>query len=227
MRTPSLSLVLCFALSGHASANPEMSPEQAFDLFAKAVLESDVDANEKLHRSMVGINHYEAESVTNLHQLAPALVKEMVDGLIQYKIFSAKSANGYGTLMTDAYARTQCRATGTRAASQYVLDKKKATEIVVQFSCQVPAFNTESGEVTDAAILRKMRKSTKYAFRTWAAMLKRGKQRTLTGETMLTGDPDTGYFPDAYNMRSLTPVLYSVRPAERVDPFADMERDAK
>ncbi|KAG0940999.1 hypothetical protein G6F31_015073 [Rhizopus arrhizus] len=98
---------------------------------------------------------------------------------------------------------------------------------MVQFSSQVPAFNTESGEVTDAAILRKMRKSTKYAFRTWAAMLKSGEKRTMTGEAMLTGDPDTGYFPDAYNLRSLTSVLYSALPAERVDPFAEMERDAE
>lgn len=227
MRTLSLTLVLYFALSGNASANPEMSPEQAFDLFAKAVLESDADASAKLHRSMVDINHREAESVAHLHQFAPALVEEMVDGLVQYKLFSAKSAHEYGTLMTDAYAGAQCKATGTRAASQYVREKERVTEIIVQFSCKVPAFNTESGEVTDAAILRKMRKSTKYAFRTWAAMLKSGEKRTMTGETVLTGDPDTGYFPDSYNLRSLTSVLYSALPAERVDPFADMKLDAE
>ena len=227
MRTLRVPLALCIAVAGHAAAKPAMSPEQAFELFTKAVLESDADASAKLHRSMVDINHYEAESVADLHQYAPALVQSMVDGLVQFKLFSAKSAHEYGTLMTDAYAGTQCRATGTRAASQYLRGKEKVTEIMVQFSCQVPAFNTESGEVTDAAILRKMRKSTKYAFRTWAAMLKSGEKRTMTGEAMLTGDPDTGYFPDAYNLRSLTSVLYSALPAERVDPFAEMERDAE
>jgi len=227
VRTLRIAPMFCIAVAGHAAAKPSISPEQAFELFTKAVLESDADASAKLHRSMVDINHYQAESVAKLHQYAPALVEEMVDGLVQFKVLSAKSAHEYGTLMTDAYAGAQCRATGTRAASQYVRKEKKVTEIIVQFSCQVPAFNTESGEVTDAAILRKMRKSTKFAFRTWAAMLKSGEKRTMTGEAMLTGDPDTGYFPDAYNLRSLTSVLYSALPAERVDPFADMELDAE
>lgn len=227
VRTLRIAPMLCIAVAGHAAAEPSISPEQAFELFTKAVLESDADASAKLHRSMVDINHYEAESVADLHQYAPELVQSMVDGLVQFKLFSAKSAREYGTLMTDAYAGTRCRATGTRAASQYVWKEEKVTEIIVQFSCQVPAFNTESGEVTDAAILRKMRKSTKYAFRTWAAMLKSGEKRTMTGEAMLTGDPDTGYFPDAYNLRSLTSVLYSALPAERMDPFAEMELDAE
>ncbi|KAG1377280.1 hypothetical protein G6F59_018189 [Rhizopus arrhizus] len=43
-------------------------------------------------------------------------------------------------------------------------------------------------------------------------MLKSGEKRTMTGEAMLTGDPDTGYFPDAYNLRSLTSVLPQCRP---------------
>lgn len=226
-RTLGIPLILCMAVAGHAAAKPSMSPEQAFELFAQAVLENDADASAKLHHLMVDINHYEAESVAYLHQFAPELIKEMVDGLVQYKVLSAKSAHEYGTLMTDAYAGAQCRATGTRAAPEYAWDNERVTEIIVQFSCQVPAFSTESGEVTDAAILRKMRKSTKFAFRTWAAMLKSGEKRTMTGETMLTGDPDTGYFPDAYNLRSLTSVLYSALPAERVDPFADMELDAE
>ncbi len=226
MRTLRIPLALCIAVAGQAAAKPAMSPEQAFDLFARAVLESDANASAELHRAMQEANHDEAQSVSDLHRFVPDMVEGVVVGLTEYRVFPAKSAEGYGALMARAYARSHCRATGTRAAFQHE-PAGAAIGIVVQFSCEVPAWNAEGSERADAATLRKMRKSTKYAFRAQAAMLKRDEKRTLAGETMLTGHHETGYFPDAYNLNSLMPVVYSVVPAERVDPFADMEPDAE
>ncbi|MGW8429356.1 hypothetical protein ACWGJQ_28680, partial [Peribacillus simplex] len=82
MRIPCLLLLLFIPFASHATPTGKLSPEQAFDLFARALLESDAEAGDTLHRAMHAAQHGDAPLAVKAARLVPEMVEALAKGEI-------------------------------------------------------------------------------------------------------------------------------------------------
>ncbi|MBK0024792.1 hypothetical protein IAE57_01330 [Stenotrophomonas sp. S48] len=190
----------------HRSSPPDdrLSPEQAFDLYARTALESDAQAANALRAARPADAFLSDEMISQLASMVPDIV-ELVSREAPSRNIPASLAAEYGELMAATYARSRCRATGRDALAA-------SNEVSVSFSCQVPAWDLGSGMLADPVVRQQIRGDDAQAMRLVIEALRSAPSHTYTGSASISGSDATGYFPDGMTMLSLRQVLQSTVP---------------
>lgn len=207
-----LPLLLCLPFAAQATASEKLSPEQAFDLYARAVLESDAQAAEALVRALPADGLWSAGSVRQFARLLPDL-HALVTVHGDEEDIPAVLTEAVVAQIVRTYASSHCRA----APGQAIAEAAPGEQTRVTFTCKVPVWNTESGLLADPAVQQKLQEDEVFAAYLIASELRMAEQQTITGTALLEGSAGMGYFPGGDTIKSLGPVLFSVFPAALTD----------
>ncbi|HAL22697.1 MAG TPA: hypothetical protein DCP40_08215 [Stenotrophomonas sp.] len=205
-----LALLLSASATVQAAPDDRLSPEQAFDLYARTALESDAQAANALRAARPADAFLSDDMISQLASMVPDIV-ELVSRDAPSRNIPAALAAEYGELMAATYARSRCRATG-RDADTGPEAHAATNEVSVSFSCQVPAWDLDSGMLADPVVRQQIRGDDAQAMRLVIAALRSAPSRTYNGSASISGSDATGYFPDGMTMLSLTQVLQSTVP---------------
>lgn len=205
-----LALLLSVPAAVQAAPDDRLSPEQAFDLYARTALESDAQAANALRAARPADAFLSDEMISKLASMVPDIV-ELVSREAPSRNIPAALAAEYGELMAATYARSRCRATGRDAGTSPEADAA-SNEVSVSFSCQVPAWDLDSGVLADPVVRQQIRGDDAQAMRLVIEALRSAPTRTYTGSASVSGSDATGYFPDGMTMLSLRQVLQSTVP---------------
>ncbi|MNM63450.1 hypothetical protein D3C81_748170 [compost metagenome] len=203
-------LLLSVPLAAHAASPERLSPEQAFDLYARAVLESDSQAADTLRAARPADALLSDDIISSLLTLVPTIVKD-AGRLAADNNIPASLATEYGDLLATTYARTRCRATG-RGTDTVRAATASNDEVAISFSCQVPAWDLDSGMLADPVVRQQIRGNDAQAMRVMIQALRATPMREMTGTASVHGTHETGYFPDAFTHTPFMPVIQSVWP---------------
>ena len=205
-----LALLLSVSAAVQAAADDRLSPEQAFDLYARTALESDAQAANALRAARPADAFLSDEMISQLARMVPDIVALVRKEAPSRNIPAALAAE-YGELMSATYARSRCRATGRDADTGPEADTT-SDEVSVSFSCQVPAWDLDSGMLADPVVRQQIRGDDAQAMRLVIEALRSAPTRTYTASASVSGSDATGYFPDGMTMVSLRQVLQSTAP---------------
>lgn len=208
-----LPLLLCLPFAAPATASEKLSPEQAFDLYARAVLESDAEAAEALVRALPADGLWSADKVRGLVRFEAEMRAAVAQQSDDEEEVPAMLTESLVAQIAKTYASSHCRAVPGQAIA-YAAPLGLAQ---VTFTCQVPVWNTESGLLADPAIQQKLLDDQVFTAYLIASELRMAERQTFTGTAVLEGGVVTGYFPDDNTIRFLAPVLFSVFPATLAD----------
>ncbi|MBK0056118.1 hypothetical protein [Stenotrophomonas sp. S39] len=211
-----LALLLCLPFAAQATASEKLSPEQAFDLYAQALLESNTQAAEALTRALPADAQWQTDTIRQLPRLLPEM-HEQVFNQGEDEVVPAAVIEAVIAQITRTYASSRCRAVPGQAIAEAV----PGGQAQVPYTCQVPVWNTESGLLADPAIQQKLQDDEVFAAYLIASELRMAEQQTITGTALLEGSAGTGYFPDGDTIRFLAPVLLSIFPETLADTLLE------
>jgi len=211
-----LPLLLCLPFAAQATASEKLSPEQAFDLYAQALLEGDARAAEALTRALPADALWNATALLRLPRLLQDTHEQVFDQW-EDEVVPAVLAETVVIQIGRTYASSHCRA----VPGQTIAEAAPAGQAQVTFTCQVPVWNIGSGLLADPAIQQKLQDDEVFAAYLIASELRMAEQQTITGTALLEGSAGTGYFPDGDTIRFLAPVLLSIFPETLADTLLE------
>lgn len=214
-----LPLLLSIPLAAHAAPAERLSPEQAFDLFARALLESDANAADALRAARPADSILSEDGISTMASFVPSFV-ELIEQEATNRNIPASLAAELGELAAATYARSQCRATGRKAENDRAAAASDA-RVTITFSCQVPALGLDSGTFADPVVRQQMREDEAVAMRLLVEALRSAPARTITGVASIPGSAATGYFPDGLEVLRLTPVIHSILPMALLEELSE------
>lgn len=189
MRRVCLLFMFCFPIATHASSSGKLTPEQAFDLFALALLESDAQAGETLSRAMRAAKHSDAPIAIKAARLVPEMVDALAKGEIEDDV-PAEFAEQLGEVLRSTYLRSRCRAISSVPMGH---TNQAVQKVQLSFSCQVPDWSAATPPLTGEVISRMMADSS-FAYRLITTTVPGLPRRTITDTVALTADADGNYF---------------------------------
>lgn len=201
-----LLFVLCLPIAAHAAPLQKLSPEQAFDLYARALLESDAEAGHILHLAMRLAGHSDAQYAAEAARYVPDLVEALARGETQGEV-PAEFAEDLGKVLRSTYLRSHCRAHSARPAEG---GRSGLGEMEVTFTCQVPDWDANGPALTDD-LVRRMRNDASFAYHLIVSTVPALPRRTISATAIATGDADGGYF-FADGPPLLAPLLQTIMP---------------
>ncbi len=206
MRIPFFLLLLSVTFTSHATPTGKISPEQAFDLFARALLESDSEAGETLHRAMHAAGHSDAPLAIKATHFVPDMVEALSKGEIDDDV-PPEFGTPLGEVLRSTYLRSHCRATSAGPAVEVTQGLQQVT---VSYRCRVPDWNAATPPLTDAVIGR-MRTDPSFAYGLITTTVPTLPRRTIVDTVTLTADADGNYF-FADGQALLAPLIQSTMP---------------
>lgn len=206
MRIPCLLLLLFISFASHATPTGKLSPEQAFDLFARALLESDAEAGETLHRAMHAAQHGDAPLAVKAARLVPEMVEALAKGEIDDDI-PPEFAAPLGEVIRSTYLRSHCRATSAVPVTE---GAQGLQQVTLSFRCQVPDWDAAAPPLTDEVISR-MRADASFAYGLITTTVPTLPRRSITDTVTLTADANGNYF-FVDGQALLTPLIQSTMP---------------
>ncbi|EED38401.1 hypothetical protein SSKA14_1412 [Stenotrophomonas sp. SKA14] len=212
-----LPLLLCLPLAAQAATAEKLSPEQAFDLYARALLESDAQAAEALVRALPADGLWTTDMVRGLAHFEAKMRAAVTGQSDEAEEVPAALTEAMVAQITRTFARSHCRA----VPGQVIAENAPGGKVRVTFTCQVPVWDTESGLLAEPDIQQKLRDDEVFATYLIASELRMAELHTITGTAVLEGSAEMGYFPGGGMMQSLSPVLFSVFPAALTDALQD------